>query len=121
MKKYALLLAVLSLSTSAWGFGIGDCGPGSFGLSMSCPPPSPCPTPCPNPGAVIGGDYAGQSGLLYCSPCIGARRVEVDSCQGAFSNQGHIGCFDWGCSTSFGDHDVSYGCPSPWGSFTFVR
>ena len=111
MKKYALLLAVLTLSTSAWGFGVGDCGPGSLGLSMLCPPSSPCPTPCPNPGAVIGGDFAGQRGLLYSSPFCGVRKVEVDSYQAAFSNQGQIGCIDWACFKSFGNHQVSYGYP----------
>ncbi len=38
MKKCALLLAVLAMSTSAWGFGIGNFGPDSGGLSMCYPP-----------------------------------------------------------------------------------
>jgi hypothetical protein len=116
MKKYAFLLAVLAVSTSAWGFGIGDCS-GSFNCLPPCPMPNPCPAPCPNPGAVIGGDFAGQAGLLYCTPCTGISIVGVDSFQGAMSNQGHIGCIDWGCFHTFGGHDVSYGSPM-WGNFT---
>lgn len=114
MKKYALLLAVLGLSTSAWGFGIGDCGPGSCWMPMPCPTPSPCPTPNVSPIAIVGGDFAGRSGLLYSSPTIRPLKVDVDSYQGAISKQGHIGCMEWGCFKTFGDHDVSvrpvWGC-----------
>jgi hypothetical protein len=117
MKKYVLLLAVLAMSTSAWGFGIGNYS-GSFNCPPPCPTPNPCPTPCPNPGAVIGGDFAGQGGLLYSSPCAPVTIIGVDSYQGAASNQGQIGCFDWSCFTSFGDHHV-YGGPL-WGSFTYM-
>jgi hypothetical protein len=118
MKKYTLLLAVLAMSTSAWGFGIGNVE-GTFSWAPTpcpCPTPSPCPTPCITAGAVIGGSFAGQSGLLYSSPCTGFRKVEVDSYQGAISKQGQIGCMDWGCYKTFGGREVSYGYPNPWGS-----
>jgi hypothetical protein len=115
MKKYALLLAVLSLSTSAWGFGIGDCVPSPCWTPMPCPTPSPCPAPNISPIAVIGGDFAGQSGMLYSSPPICPTKVDVDSCTGALSKQGHIGCIEWGCYNSFASHQVSV---SPaWGVF----
>ena len=121
MKKCALLLAVLAMSTSAWGFGIGYCGPDSIGTAM-CPPPSQvCPRPYPNPGAVIGGDFAGRTGLLYVTAPTGARMVDVDSCAGAFSKQGHIGCIDWGCFTSFGHHTVTYGPTNPWSGFALEQ
>lgn len=115
MKKYALLLAVLTLSTSAWGFGIGDCIPNSCWTPMPCPTPSPCPRPSISPMAVVGGDFTGQSGLIYVSPPVCPTKVDVDSYQGAISNQGHIGCIDWGCFNSFGDHDVSV--RPAWGGF----
>ena len=114
MKKCALVLAVLAMSTSAWGFGIGNVE-GSFSWApMPSPRPTPCPTPCPSPGAVIGGSFSGQTGLLYCNPCPGFGKVEVDSYQGAKSTQGQIGCLQWGCYKTFGGRDVSYGYPKPW-------
>ncbi len=119
MKKCALLLAVLAMSTSAWGFGIGNFGPDSGGLSMCYPPSQICPRPYPNPGAVIGGGYAGQSGMIYVTGPTCPRLVSVDSYQGAFSNQGHIGCYDWSCSGSFGDHNVTSFPVSPWSGLAF--
>ncbi len=87
MKKCVLVLAVLAMSTSAWGF-------------------------------VIVGDFAGQAGLLYSSPCAPVCVMGVDSCQGAWSKQGQIGCLDWSCFASFGNHHV-YGGPV-WPSFTYA-
>ncbi len=117
MKKCVLVLAVLAMSTSAWGFGIGNYSGDCNGMPLYCPTPCPCPTPSPCPGAVIVGDFAGQAGLLYSSPCSPVCVMGVDSCQGAWSKQGQIGCIDWGCFASFGNHNV-YGGPV-WPSFTY--
>lgn len=118
MKKCVLVLAVLAMSTSAWGFGIGNFSGNVNGTPLCCPAPSPCPTPCPSPGAVVIGNFAGQAGLLYSSPMTPVRVIGVDSYQGAMSKQGQIGCIDWSCFASFGDHHV-YGGPV-WGSFTYT-
>ncbi|MDI9431915.1 MAG: hypothetical protein QM570_09365 [Planctomycetota bacterium] len=117
MKKYTLLLAVLAMSTSAWGFGIGNVQGTFCPMPTPCPTPNPCPTPCITAGAVVGGSFSGQTGLLYSSPCTGFCKVDVDSCQGAISKQGQIGCMDWGCYKTFGGREVSYCCPNPWGNF----
>ena len=79
MKKYALLLVVLALSTSAWGYTVGTCNPNP------CWNPSSCWNPCLSP--CLGQDMS----YFNTSLCGLVARIQsfhnaINTCHGSFSN-----------------------------------
>lgn len=89
MKKYALLLVVLALSTSAWGYTVGTCNPNP------CWSPSPCWNPCPCPGVGQSGYSCASTNNCVkptCGPVAGivswqnANGLQINTCHGSFSD-----------------------------------
>jgi hypothetical protein len=109
MKKYALLLVVLALSTSAWGHTVGTCNPNP------CWNPSSCWNPCSSPGPGQG------SGHFNTSLCGLVARVQsfhnaINTCHGSFSNFENCGYHPCHSNSTSSDSSSSTTAMGPSGS-----
>jgi hypothetical protein len=119
MKKYVVLVALLALSTSAWGYTVGTCCYNPCGNTYSCW--NPCQSPCYIPSCgTLDNTYSYASNRecakQVCSPIIGVWSSQegcgftATTCFGGiggFGSSGHtqvLGCgyvpTQYGCGTN---------------------
>jgi hypothetical protein len=104
MKKYAVLLALLVLSTSAWGYTVGTCGTNQCGNPCSNPCWNPCPSPCQMPASSYTYTSGGQCVKPVCGPVVGVTSwqngcgFQISGCMGSFGAfNGSGGSHTFGC------------------------
>jgi hypothetical protein len=112
MKKFAVLLALLVLSTSAWAADtVGTCVYTTCGNTYGNQCGNPCGNPCWNPCITVPGldtdtykyDWTRESTKCVCGPVAGVTSwqniggFQISGCMGSFGTFGGCGgSFTWG-------------------------
>jgi hypothetical protein len=108
MKKCAVLLAMLVLSTTAWGYTVGTCNYSTCGNTNPCW--NPCPSLCQPSIKTNTYDYScvRETVKPVCGPVVGVKSCQegsafqVSGCMGSFGTiNGGGGSFTFGCGPVF--------------------
>ncbi len=108
MKKYAVLVAMLALSTTAWA--VGTCSYNTCGNTNYNPCWNPCPSLCQPSIKTDTYDYSRIRECVkpVCGPVVGVKSCQegsafqVSGCMGSFGTiHGGGGSFTFGCGPVF--------------------